>query len=205
MRCKTARRTWIDVELELASRNEAARLETHLGQCPACAAWSARERNLTEAIAGKRVEISFPVDVTAGVLARIRQADPPLAGDELTARHAGWFSATAAVFGVVLLVGLWRLAPDLPPLAEAARATLSGMRHLVTGLGAPLVAFVSTLARSLGRAAASLQALNAPLQQVAPLLISIVGLCTAMMTTSILLVLRRDLTRPGWTRENGRA
>ena len=190
-------------ELGWVSPTGSADLAAHLESCPECAAWNARERALTDAIVALRVELSFPVEVSARVLSRVSAADPaPL--DRVTARQAGWFSAVALAFGAGLSIGLWQVAPDLPRLADTVRTMLSGAGHIVTGLGAPLVAFVATLARSLGGSARSLTALYGPLQQAGPVAIATIAMCTTMMAASILLVLGRDLSRHRWTRENER-
>ncbi len=190
-------------ELGLVSATDSAALAAHLESCPECAAWNAREQALTAAIAALRVELPLPVDVSARVISRVSAADPAPA-DQLTAQQAGWFSAVAFAFGAVLLVGLWKVAPDLPLLADTARAMLSGADHIVTGLGAPLLAFVATLARSAGGTIRSFKVLYGPLQQVAPVAVAAIALCTTMMAASILLVLGRDLKRHRWTRESER-
>ena len=201
MRCKTTRKELFRDELGLVSAARAKALAAHLRSCPGCAAWEARERALTDAIHGLRVELPFPVDVSVRVASRVSAADPAPA-DRLTGRQAGWFSAVALACGTVLLVGLWKVAPDRLLLADTARAMLSGAGHIATGLGAPLLAMVATLARSLGGTASSLKALYGPLQQVGPVAIATIALSTTMMAASILLVLGRDLTRHRWTREN---
>jgi len=201
MRCKTARKELLPNELGLVPAAGSAALAAHLESCRACAAWEARERALTDTILALRVEPPFQIDVSARVVSRVSAADPPPA-DLLTAQQAGWFSAVALAFGTALLVGLWKLAPELPLLADTARAMLTGAGHVVTGLGAPMLAFVATLARSAGGTILSFKALYGPLQQVGPVAIAMIALCTTMMAASILLVLGRDLTRHRWTREN---
>ena len=190
-------------ELGLVSPARSAGLVAHLESCPECTAWNARERALTDAIAALRVDIPLAVDVSARVVSRVSGTDPAPA-NQLTAQQLGWFSAVALAFGTVVLVGLWSVLPDLPLLIDTARALLSGADHLVTGLGAPLLALVATLARSAGGALRSFQALYDPLQQVGPLAIAMIALCTTMMVASILLVLGRDLRRHQWTRGNAR-
>ena len=189
-------------ELGLVSSTRSAALAAHLESCRECTELQTRERALTDAIAALRIELPLAVDVSARVVSRVSGADPAPA-DQLTAQQAGWFSAVALAFGTVMLVGLWSVLPDLPLLVDTARALLSGADHLVTGLGAPLLAFVATLARSAGGALRSLKALYDPLQQVAPVAIGMIALCTTIMTACILLVLGRDLKRHQWTRENG--
>ena len=201
MRCKTARKKLLHDELGLVSATGSADLAAHLESCPECAAWNARERALTDAIAALRVELPLAVDVSARVISRVSAADPGPA-NQLTAREAGWVSAVAFAFGTALVVGLWKVAPDLPLLAHTARAMLSGAEHIVTGLGAPLLAFVATLARSVGGTLRSFQVLYGPLQQLGPVAVATIALCTTMMAASILLVLGRDLKRHRWAREN---
>ncbi len=190
-------------ELGLVPAARSAALAAHLESCRECAAWDAREQALTDAILGLRVELPFQVDVSARVISRLAGVDPAHA-DQLTTRQAGWFSAVAVAFGTALLIGLWKVAPDLPLLADTARAMLAVAGHIVTGLGGPLLAFVATLARSAGGTILSFKALYGPLQQAGPVAIATIALCTTMMAASILLVLGRDLTRHRWTRENER-
>lgn len=201
MHCRNARKELLRDELGLVSAARATALAAHLESCPACATWSARERALTEAIEGQRVELPFPIDVSARVVLGVAGIDPAPA-DRLTGTQAGWFSAVALAFGTLLLIGLWIVAPDLRLLADTARAMLSGAGHVATGLGAPLLALGGTLVRSLGGSASSLKALYGPLQQLGPVAIATIVLSTTMMAASILLVLGRDMTRQRRTQEN---
>jgi len=200
MRCRIARKTLLDVELSLARPETGRALEAHLAGCADCAALASRERDLTADLAALRGELPFPVDVTARVAARLSTL-PPHAHADIGLRQFGWAVTAAVIFAVTLLAGLGRAAPDLPGLFTEGRTFLAGLWLATSGLATPAAALATTLARAFGDLAASLAPAARTLKSLQPVALVTVAACTAMMLSSIVLVVGRDFMRPRWTRE----
>jgi anti-sigma factor RsiW len=200
MSCQSARTAFAELELELLAPAERAVLDSHLGRCTACSEWVASERRLSAALAALRVEAPFEIDVTRRVAARI---SGPGSGrePEVSVREFGWSAALVALGSVGLLLGFWGIAPALPTFVEKLKLAGAAVGSTGSALLAPVVALITTGAKSLGHLLASIGAVAGTLESLQPVAIATVALCAVMMATSIALVVGRDLRRPRWLEE----
>ena len=155
------------------------------------------------ALSALRVEPWFAVDVTTRVMLELAAAPAPRR-NEVTPLQLGWAGSVAFVAGVGLIVGLWALVPELTRLASAAWGQLSaasGLMSAATTFIAALLSAATKTGAGLFVAARALATSVAELKQVA--VVTLI-LCSAMMTTVIVLVVGRDLRRVTLIQEDPR-
>jgi hypothetical protein len=203
MNCRNARKTLVDVELELAAPEARASLEAHLADCAACASLASRERALTADLASLRVDCPLPVDVSARVATRVAGLTPT-PYEEVGFRQLAWSTTAAVAFGIALLFGLWQMAPGLWGLAGETRKLMAGAWAAVAGLLEPVAAWLATVVSWSGRLLATLGPVADTLAKLEPVVIVTIVACSLMMVSSIVLVVGRDLMRPRWIREESR-
>ena len=203
MNCRIARKALVDVEIELAAPEARAALEAHLADCAACASLASRERALTADLSSLRVDCPLPVDVTARVAKHVAGLAPGI-HEEVGVRQLAWSSTAAAVFGIALLAGFWKMAPELWGLAAEARKLMAGAWVALSGLLEPAAAWIAKAVSSIGRLLAMLGPVADTLATLQPVVIVTIVACSLMMVSSIVLVVGRDLTRPRWIREESR-
>lgn len=203
MNCRTARKTLVKVELELAAPEARAALGAHLADCSACASLSSRERAITAELSSLRVDCPLPVDVTARVAARVAEL-APRAHEEVGVRQLAWSTTAAVLFGTALLAGFWKIAPDLWGLAAEARRLMAGAWVALTGLLEPGARWIARVISSIDRLLANLGPVADTLTTLQPVVIATIVACSLMMVSSIVLVVGRDLMRPRWIREESR-
>lgn len=203
MNCRTARKTLIEVELDLAAPEARSALGAHLADCSACASLASRERAMTADLSSLRVDCPLPVDVTARVATGVAEL-APRAHEEVGVRQLAWSTTAAVVFGIALLAGLWKMAPGLWGLAVETRNLMAGAWVALSGLLEPVAAWMANVVSSIGRLLATLGPVADTLATLQPVVIVTIVACSLMMVSSIVLVVGRDLMRPRWIREESR-
>ena len=142
-----------------------------------------------------REELPFEIDVSARVASGLEQLHPA-ALDRLPRRELAWSGGIAASIATALLVGLWQLAPSLPLMAIRARTLAGTLYSAISTLASPFEGFVAGTAKLLGDLVASFGKIAGSLENLQPVAILMVAVCTLMMAASIVLVVGRDIRRP---------
>jgi len=196
MHCRTARMKRIEHELGLVPPPERVALEAHLEFCSACRQLAEDERALTVDLAALRVSAPMPIDVTSRVAARVAALPVDLRSRALVRRVT---AAVAAVggFGVLVLVGLWRVVPETLGLAPDAAALVAGLRLAALKLAGPALEALRGVIVALAGVPESLAPVVELLPPLRPLAIGTLAACTATMLSTIALVVSRDVRRPG--------
>jgi len=200
VRCSTARRRRLDVELSLATPAERAAWEAHVSACPACAAWTERERSLTAALTSCAGRAPIEIDVTARVMAELSRVGPA-PREAFSTRLLAWWLSLTALGGVALVAAFWALLPDAASLGGDARLMILAVGRVFGGLSVPLAGVVSALSGAAGALAALLRTVLSTLKSLEPAAVATVVCCTVTMTATIVVVLGRDLRRPRWLEE----
>ena len=188
MRCTTARKTYLFEN----------RVVDHVATCGACRTWVADQESLTLVLGELRREIPFDVDVTARVAAGVAAMDAPTR-DVPSRRLLGW-AAGAGLAAAILLAGiLWAQSPDLAQIAAGARALFAALGEAASSLTTPLATLVPTVMRPVGRLIVAAGTVARSASEFRWLAVAMITLCSAMMATTIFLVVSRDVRRHTWT------
>jgi hypothetical protein len=146
---------------------------------------------LTTDLAALGAEPHFAVDVTQRVMSSLADARPGRA--DVPAGQLGWAAAAAVAGGLAILAGLWPLLPDLYRIAGEGWAMASGLRLVVTQMVLLGGSVLSAAITALARVADGLAPLVSLLQGLQPIALGALTACVLIMTSTIVLVVGRDL------------
>jgi hypothetical protein len=198
MICRRAIRALDERSLGRLAPAKAAKLETHLRQCPACSTAARVDRLIADELASLRGQIPYSIDVRRRVMLEIDRLGPA-AREEVPASQLGWATAVAGLGGIVLLVLLWGSWPEWRVGMENVFALVRGLADVSATLFSVLLSLLSLPFKMIAGLRDLWHQVPVVASRLKPFAIVGIALCYLIMASTIVGVVGRDLRHPATT------